>query len=455
MIGASNPEIILGLNHIPDFTIKHYRELLCVAKKNYTFTRYQSIPYGTRFVLWRHDCDFSLNRAYRLALIEQGEDVVSTYFINPHCEFYNLFEKSQTALVKSILEMGHDIGLHFDAAYYDISTEEQLGVLVANEALFLEKVFGVRPTAFSFHNPTAFLLTCEQEVYGGLLNCYSKRFKTNIPYCSDSNGYWRFRRLVEVLQQATDPWLQVLTHPGWWQEKALPPRQRVFRSVYGRAEKNLRFYDCSMERFVRTNVTGLSEALLFLKELNPAGYELCDYLWNKGRFQTLFSELWRLHERQINQLCKAVFRKEWQVPASEINAFFEHPKLGIDGWKLFMVVFEQSWQQATGANEDVHREWVTLRNQLIHGRSSIDPAKLEAGCAYLSGVIYAMAKWGKAQENIRYDGIKHLGSVGIPTVKTACGDFSEKLEEVVSQITNFPEKRWHEFKVAHLTDLLG
>jgi hypothetical protein len=79
-------------------------------------------------------------------------------------------------------------------------------------------LFGIRPVAFSFHNPLAAHLDCDADVYGGLVNCYSKRFKQEVAYGSDSNGYWRFWRIFDVLYEKKDARLQVLTHPGWWKD---------------------------------------------------------------------------------------------------------------------------------------------------------------------------------------------------------------------------------------------
>ena len=163
--------------------------------------------------------------------------MAATYFVNPHCEFYNPFELGQAQHLKHILRLGHSIGLHFDATFHEIQDEAQLHCKVEQEGRWLEEAFGVRPVAFSFHNPVAAHLQCDADSYGGLINCYSHRFKSEINYCSDSNGYWRFRRLHDVLSEASDPCLQVLTHPGWWQVNPMPPRQRIFRSAYGRAQQ--------------------------------------------------------------------------------------------------------------------------------------------------------------------------------------------------------------------------
>lgn len=240
--------------HIDDFTIAEYKKLLTLAKSNYTFITYDQYQADFKSILWRHDCDLSLNRALRMAQIEHEEAISATYFINPHCDFYNPLEKSQSNLIRDIIRLGHQIGLHFDADYYDVTSEDQLDGLIAREARLLEEWFMIKINVFSFHNPSKVILQCEKDTYAGLINCYSRFFKQDVPYCSDSNGYWRFRRLKEVLAQATDPRLQVLTHPGWWQEDAMLPRERVIRAAEGRAAAVMTAYDAFLADHGRENV---------------------------------------------------------------------------------------------------------------------------------------------------------------------------------------------------------
>ncbi len=78
--------------HFSDFTTAHYRELLKLAKSKYTFRSYLSFNKSERFILWRHDIDFSPQRAQRLAEIEASEDVPATYFLHLQSVFYNVFE---------------------------------------------------------------------------------------------------------------------------------------------------------------------------------------------------------------------------------------------------------------------------------------------------------------------------------------------------------------------------
>ena len=229
---------------IEDFTTDQFRKLLQLAQVNYQFVSYENIPFGERFILWRHDCDYSLNRAFKLAEIEAQEGVCSTYFINPHCEFYNLLEAGQAKLVEQILGLGHAIGLHFDAGFQRTTNEAELEEQIAIEISL----------AFSFHNPNEALLAYEEDSYGGSLNCYSRKFKDEIPYCSDSNGYWRFRRLREVLETGVNFCLQVLTHPAWWQDKPMLPMERIDRCIKGRSEAVRRQYVQQLRTMGRKNI---------------------------------------------------------------------------------------------------------------------------------------------------------------------------------------------------------
>ncbi|MES1976555.1 MAG: hypothetical protein V4451_00875 [Pseudomonadota bacterium] len=388
-----------------DFTVEHYAELLELAKAQYKFIPYTAITLDQRFILWRHDCDFSLNRARRLARIEQAHDVRSTYFLNPHCEFYNLLEREQAAIIEVILACGHDIALHFDAAFYQIASEDELDELVAKESGWLKDWFGVEPTAFSFHNPDAFLLTCERDSYGGLINCYSRKFKDSIPYCSDSNGYWRYRRLQEVLERAEEPCLQVLTHPGWWQEEPLYPRQRIFRSVYGRADAAMKLYDNTLRAHGRENLGGPACSLAFLRVLDPKQFNVLDYLWHKQAFQTLFLELSRMHGEQLLRLCKIFFGRHWGVPAAEVDQFLVQSASVDDVHLLFFRTFGTSWMDAIAGSEDLVQNWEKMQSLISRRISGLDDAELQNVCAYLCDIINAMAHWGTTHPKIHHDGI--------------------------------------------------
>lgn len=243
-----------SLKHMEDFTQQNYRRLLKLAKEQYDFHSYCSFDRNGSFVLWRHDVDYSPHVARQLAIIEAEEQIQSTYTFLLHSEFYNLMEREVTACVRDILSLGHHLGLHFDSHYYDIEHEDQLETHLLWEKSILENVFQQDVAIFSFHNTSPFTMSCRAEHYGGMVNVYSDYFQQEVHYCSDSNGYWRFERLEDVLKTGSHPRLQVLTHPVWWQSTVIAPRQRIHRCIDGRATKAKKTYDQLLKKFHRENI---------------------------------------------------------------------------------------------------------------------------------------------------------------------------------------------------------
>lgn len=244
--------------HFADFTRGNYRKLLRLAKQSYVFRSYANAHTDADddqySVLWRHDVDYSVHSARALAQIEHEEGIHATYFFRLHSELYNLLEHPVTELARAIVRLGHDIGLHLDTACYDITSADALHDIVAWESSILERVVERPVSAFSFHQPTPFLLGCQRETYGGRINTYAARFQDEVGYVSDSNGYWRHRRLETVLRDATDRHLQVLTHPVWWTDDVMSPAARIERCIGGRAESMRRYYREDMHHAGRTNV---------------------------------------------------------------------------------------------------------------------------------------------------------------------------------------------------------
>ena len=132
-------------------------------------------------------------------------------------------------------------------------SENALTDNIVFEKNILQKVFG-NINVFSFHNTTPFTMNCKAWEYGGLINTYADYFQKNVEYCSDSNGYWRYNRLMDVLAQSTSQRLQILTHPEWWQEEVMSPWQRIQRCIDGRARRNRDFYQNHLRTFGMKNI---------------------------------------------------------------------------------------------------------------------------------------------------------------------------------------------------------
>lgn len=240
-----------------EFTEAGFRTLLHALKKNgYQFTHYGH-PRGNGQVLWRHDVDVSMHRAVRLAEIESEEGIRATYFINPRCQFYNLLEPEIARLADRIKMLGHEIGLHFDAGAYCITSwsQAELEKALAHERALLETILGAPVGSVSWHNPDlSNLLTFDADAIAGLANAYAATIRRDYVYCSDSNGYWRFHPMGDVIA-AGHPRLHLLTHPEWWTPEPMPPSARIDRAIAGRATAVRRNYDALLSGAGRRNLT--------------------------------------------------------------------------------------------------------------------------------------------------------------------------------------------------------
>jgi len=226
-----------------DFTEKHYTNILNEAKKHYEFVFFGT-PSNAPHILLRHDLDTSVYRALRLARIERKCGVFSTYFLRLHSDFYNPLEKETHSMMRAITDMGHRIGLHFDAEFYgDIANKKKLEDLLLREKQFVEEWFNVDVLAMSFHNPQAAgLMGFNEDSYCGMVNAYGDSVMRTHKYVSDSNGYWRFDRLYDVIYGGKYHHLQVLIHPEWWDENPKTPKQRIRDVIEYRARSSMNEY---------------------------------------------------------------------------------------------------------------------------------------------------------------------------------------------------------------------
>ena len=209
----------------------------------------------------------------------------------------------------------------------------------------------------------------------------------------------------------------------------------------------MRLYDQVMEVHGRANLVGLACNLDVLKTSWPDSYQLCDYLWNTGKVNALLLELWRLHQSQIRQLCKAVFHTIWLVPAEEIDGFFAQEGLKLDGYILLRALFQCFGEESFRRDWDKYQRWASVRDELILSGSSVSSPFMESGCVFLSDAINRLRIWGLAQ-SIAYDGLAQLQASGKPIVEMVDGISSNRLGEVAGESPAFPKRRWEEFKAS-------
>jgi len=98
-----------------DFTLSFYSSLLDIIKNNFPekvirFDQYflkEDKP--IRFCILRHDVDRDLRAALEMARIENSKNLKATYY------FRRLRKKADESIVKSIKQLGHEIGYHYES----------------------------------------------------------------------------------------------------------------------------------------------------------------------------------------------------------------------------------------------------------------------------------------------------------------------------------------------------
>ena len=198
-----------------DFSMKGYGSLLDHLDRHvYEMIRFgdlrQPSSHPARCLL-RHDVDATTDFAVRMAEFEAARQVRSTYFVMLRSPLYNALSRACTDDIRRIVELGHDVGLHVDAAY-DPTPSVALATRIERELAVLSDMTGVPVSAFSFHQPDPALLS-RRIVVTGAVNAYMLEGE-GWQYISDSNRDWRGRDVLDIIGRRG--LLQILVHPMWW-----------------------------------------------------------------------------------------------------------------------------------------------------------------------------------------------------------------------------------------------
>ena len=210
-----------------DFSPSSYRALLqTFADRGYTAMSYVDADPARRHLILRHDIDISLGAALPIAEIERESGMAATYFVMARSEIYNPFAPDGARALAHIVDLGHRIGLHFDAALYGAG--QQLDDAAARECAVLEKIVGQDVHDISFHRPAPALIGRAGTI-AGRRHAYEPRFFAAMGYCSDSRGGWHRGAPLDHPAVRDGTALQLLTHPIWWLDPAAEPAARLDR----------------------------------------------------------------------------------------------------------------------------------------------------------------------------------------------------------------------------------
>ncbi len=195
----------------PSFSPGAYASLAkTFLSQGYTCADYVAVTPGERHLIVRHDVDFCLKRAAKLAKLEADLGLIATYFVLLSSNFYNIFSPDSQQSLREILACGHSIGLHFDPVVH-----KDLEKGMAKEKQALESTISREVAIVSFHRPHKDWLNSTSRICG-IPHTYEPRYFSEIAYVSDSRGGWHHGHPLDQHAVKNGRALQLLTHPIWW-----------------------------------------------------------------------------------------------------------------------------------------------------------------------------------------------------------------------------------------------
>jgi hypothetical protein len=219
------------MNRLPGFSFADFASLL----GQFRGSGYDLQPVSTLLdestspvVYLRHDIDFFPHPSLEMGRIESNVGARATYYFllsGP----YNLFTKENRAVLRTLIALGHEVGLHYDLETYPeepTAARRQLEF----EAGLLGELCGTSISTISRHQPHK----NGHDPFHGLdthVNAHDARDLRPLTYVSDSCRAWRDETLLHCLGPQHPERVQFLTHPESWMDGTVQSRLEYLEKV--------------------------------------------------------------------------------------------------------------------------------------------------------------------------------------------------------------------------------
>jgi len=215
------------------FDFETYWWMMTRLARTHRWVRFRDFASGNPadpFVIVRHDVDYSPAAALRLAEQEAERGLFATYFLLVGTRYYNLLAPEHARFARRLVELGHEVGLHYDVSFLLSFPRAEWKPLLRAQARMLGDLAGAGVVSIAMHQPA---LNGEDPFRGDpeFINAYEQRFVRDAVYVSDSCRAWRDESWSMLVTGAFPRRLQLALHPINWAEQDRD-RETIFRSVH-------------------------------------------------------------------------------------------------------------------------------------------------------------------------------------------------------------------------------
>jgi hypothetical protein len=222
-----------------DFSYTYFRQLLHVLRGHFEARSLGEVPEllqsenrsSTLFL--RHDIKLSLSRALPMAEIEHEYDLPATYMVRSDSPLYSLNERQARVQLLELIQMGHEVGLHFDLPGAEQQSQSFMRIITIKLHVACDQLEQIicRPVrTVSFQRPIPLVFRGPLQI-DGRVNADAGALRA---WCvSDIGGKWRESEPLATLSRPQGPALQMILHPIWWGEHnvAAPRRLQEFFDI--------------------------------------------------------------------------------------------------------------------------------------------------------------------------------------------------------------------------------
>jgi hypothetical protein len=221
-----------ALSELPEFSLEGYAGLLATLRRHGIDMRpVSAMPDVVQqpVAYLRHDIDLHVPGVERIAAIEAELGVRATYYVLI-TQHYNPLYPANRAVLRQLVDLGHEIGLHYDLTTYPTDEaaalehlEWELGILSA--------VVGCSVRTISMHQPFEGRPDVLRGVEG-YIHPHDPRFGDGLTYVSDSCRAWRDESLVHFVGSDNPRRrLLLLTHPEVWLDGTITDRTEFLETT--------------------------------------------------------------------------------------------------------------------------------------------------------------------------------------------------------------------------------
>lgn len=219
------------MRQLPKFSLDDYEALLRSLKTaGYDFQPLTAlVSYSTGKVAYlRHDIDLHLTQVDQMAEIEAKMRCIATYYVLLTSHYNVLYPENQRIL-RHLVELGHEIGLHYDMETYPEDLKEARAHLDW-EASVLSKITGKLVRTICMHQPHQGqpdpFRTLDEYIHP-----HDPRYQHNLLYISDSCRAWRDESLLTCFGPNPPQRVMLSIHPELWFDGSITDRLAYLHKV--------------------------------------------------------------------------------------------------------------------------------------------------------------------------------------------------------------------------------